>query len=260
MKFKNIKVETSDRIATVTISRPKAMNALNVDTLEELVAVFEELGEDTSVGGVILTGEGDKAFVAGADIAEMVEMGVREAHDFSELGQKTLDLIENLEKPVIAVVNGFALGGGIELAMACDIIIASEKARFGQPEVKLGILPGFGGTQRLVRRVGAHLAKEIIFTGQMLDAQRALDMGLINSVQPPEQVMESAIKMMKTIMANGPVAICLAKSAINNGADLNLGTALILERNAFAQCFATSDQSEGMKAFLEKREPKFKGE
>jgi enoyl-CoA hydratase len=260
MGLKNIKIGKSDRIATVTINRPKALNALNVETLEELVETFEEMGDDPKVGGVILTGEGEKAFVAGADIAEMLEMGVREAHDFSSLGQETLDMIETLEKPVIAAVNGYALGGGLEIAMACDIILASEKSRFGQPEVKLGTLPGFGGTQRLVRRVGMHLAKEIIFSGLMFDAHRALAMGLINGVYPPEQLMDAAIKMMKTIMANGPVAVALAKSAINNGADLNISTGLIIERDAFAQTFATSDQKEGMKAFLDKRDPKFKGE
>jgi len=260
MPYKNIKVENKDGIAVVTLSRPKALNALNVETLGELVAVFEDLADDVEVGGVILTGEGEKAFVAGADITEMIEMDVREAHDFSALGQETLSMIESIGKPVIAAVNGFALGGGLEIAMCCDIILASEKARFGQPEVKLGVLPGFGGTQRLVRRVGAHLAKEIIFSGQQFDAQRALAIGLVNAVHPPEQLMDAAIKMMKTIMANGPVAIELAKSAINNGADLTLDSGVIIERDAFAQCFATEDQKEGMKAFIEKRNPKFRGE
>lgn len=260
MPYKNIKVTTKDNIATVTLSRPKALNALNVETLDELVAVFEDIADDPEIGGVIVTGEGEKAFVAGADISEMAEMDVREAHDFSALGQETLNMIESIGKPVIAVVNGYALGGGLEVAMACDIILASEKARFGQPEVKLGVIPGFGGTQRLVRRVGAHLAKEIIFSGQQFDAQRALAIGLVNAVHPPEQLMDAAVKMMKAIMANGPVAIELAKSAINNGADLTLESGMIIERDAFAQCFATDDQQEGMKAFIEKRDPKFKGE
>ena len=260
MAYKNIKFAVKDRIAIVTISRPKALNALNVETLDELVAVFEELADDPDVGGIILTGEGETAFVAGADISEMAEMDVREAHDFSALGQETLNMIAGIGKPVIAVVNGYALGGGLEIAMACDIILASEKARFGQPEVKLGVIPGFGGTQRLVRRVGAHLAKEIIFSGQQFDSQRALAIGLVNALHPPEQLMDAAVKMMKNIMANGPVAVELAKSAINNGADLNLETGLIIERDAFAQCFATQDQGEGMKAFAEKRDPKFKGE
>lgn len=259
MEFKNIKVEVADRVATVTISRPKALNALNVETLMELSMAFDDIECDDDVGGVILTGEGEKAFVAGADISEMSEMDVREARDFAELGQGLMNLIENLSKPVIAAVNGYALGGGTELAMSCDIILAGEKARFGQPEVKLGVIPGFGGTQRLVRRVGSHLAREMIFTGQMIDAQRALAIGLASAVHPPDKLMEAALAMMKTILANGPVAIAMAKRAINEGADLSLATGLTIERDAFAQCFAGPDQKEGMTAFIEKREPKFVG-
>ena len=258
MAWENLKIERKDNIATVTINRPKALNALNVETLSELVDAFEELKEDDDVGGVLLTGAGDKAFVAGADIAQMRNMEVREARDFSDFGQNTLLLIENMPKPVIAVVNGFALGGGLEIAMACDIIFASENARFGQPEIKLGIIPGFGGTQRLVRRIGMNLAKELIFTGGIIDANRALATGLVNAVYPPEKLMEEAIAMMKTILANGPIAVEMAKGAINTGADQTITVGMALERDAFANCFATDDQKEGMTAFLEKRDPKFK--
>lgn len=259
MSWENLKIDKKDEIAIVTINRPKALNALNVETLSELVDAFEELKEDDEVGGVLLTGAGDKAFVAGADIAQMREMEVREARDFSDFGQNTLLLIESMPKPVIAVVNGFALGGGLEIAMACDIILASEKARFGQPEIKLGVIPGFGGTQRLVRRIGMNLAKELIFTGGIIDANRAQAIGLVNAVYPPEKLMDESVAMMKTILANGPIAVEMAKSAINTGADQTITIGMALERDAFANCFATDDQKEGMTAFLEKRDPKFKG-
>lgn len=257
MDYKNLKISVKDRIATVTISRPKALNALNVETLEELIGAFEDIEDNSDVSGVILTGEGEKAFVAGADISEMLNMGVRESHDFAELGQETFHLIESLEKPVVAAVNGYALGGGMEIAMSCDIILAGENARFGQPEVKLGVIPGFGGTQRLVRRVGGHIAKEIIFSGLQFNAQRAMAIGLVSAVYPPAQLIAEAEKLMKTILSNSAVAVGLAKHAINRGADLELGTGLLVERDAFSQCFASPDQKEGMMAFIEKRPPKF---
>jgi len=260
MTWDNLTLKVKDHIGILTINRPKALNALNVETLSDLIDALDQIVENDDIGGVLLTGAGDKAFVAGADIGEMEGMDVREARDFAMLGQSTFSNIENLSKPVIAVVNGFALGGGLEIAMACDLILASEKARFGQPEVKLGVIPGFGGTQRLVRRVGAHLAKELILTGSYIKSKRALDIGLINAVYPPDELMDEAVAMMKKILANGPVAVQLAKAAINTGADENLEVGLTLERDAFAQCFATDDQDEGMKAFLEKREPDFKGE
>ena len=258
MSWENLKVDKKDDIATVTINRPKALNALNVETLSELVDAFEELKEDDDIGGVLLTGSGEKAFVAGADIAQMRDMDVREARDFSDYGQNTLLLIESMPKPVIAVVNGYALGGGLEIAMACDIILASEKALFGQPEIKLGIIPGFGGTQRLMRRAGMNIAKELIFTGGMIDAGRALAIGLVNAVYPAEKLMDEAIAMMKIILANGPIAVEMAKSAINTGANQTITVGMALERDAFATCFATEDQKEGMTAFLEKRDPEFK--
>jgi len=260
MAWDNVKLEVEDRIGIVTINRPKELNALNVETLSDLIEAFQQIEEDDEIGGVLLTGSEKKSFVAGADIAQMRDMDVREARDFSTLGQNTLLLIENLPKPVIAVINGYALGGGLEIAMACDVIIASEKAQFGQPEVKLGIIPGFGGTQRLVRRVGMNVAKELILTGAYIDASRALAVGLANSVYPPDKLMDEAIAMMKKMLANGPVALELAKYAINAGADESLGLGLALERDAFAQCFATEDQAEGMIAFLEKRDPDYKGE
>lgn len=259
MKYENIKVEIMEKIAVVTINRPKALNALNTRTIMELGMVFQEVYDHEDVLGVILTGEGQKAFVAGADIEEMSAMTVREARDFAEMGQEVLNEIENFPKPVIAAVNGYALGGGTELAMACDIILAAQNARFGQPEVKLGVIPGFGGTQRLMRRVGMHIAKELIFTGQMIEAVRAKEIGLVSEVYPLDKLMEEAKKMMNTIIANGPFAVATAKYVMNAGADLPLLHSLILEKDAFSQCFAGPDQAEGMKAFLEKRTPKFVG-
>lgn len=259
VEYENIKIEIADKIAVVSINRPKALNALNTRTIMELGMAFQEVYHHEEVLGVILTGEGQKAFVAGADIEEMSAMTVREARDFAEMGQEVLNEVENFPKPVIAAVNGYALGGGTELAMACDIILASENARFGQPEVKLGVIPGFGGTQRLMRRVGMHIAKELIFTGQMIDAKRAKEIGLVSEVYPQDRLMEEAKKMMTTIISNGPFAVATAKYVMNAGADMPLLNALILEKEAFAQCFAGPDQAEGMKAFLEKRTPNFVG-
>lgn len=259
MSWENVTMEIKDGIATVTINRPKQLNALNVATIKDLSDVFDEIKKNDEIKGILLTGSGDKAFVAGADIAQMRNFGVREARDFAERGQTTFSKIEDLPKPVIAVVNGYALGGGLELAMSCDIIIASEKARFGQPEVKLGVIPGFGGTQRLVRRVGMHLAKELIFSGEMITAERAAAMNLVNTVYPPAKVMEKATELLRTILANGPIAISMAKSAINGGADQTISIGFLIERDSFAQCFASEDQKEAMGAFVEKRDAKFKG-
>jgi len=259
MSWDNVKLEVKDDIATVIINRPKQLNAINVDTLSDLMGAFNEIIGMEEVNGVILTGSGDKAFVAGADIAYMKNLSVLDAREFASVGQSTLNVIENFPKPVIAVVNGYALGGGLEIAMSCDVIVASEKASFGQPEVKLGIIPGFGGTQRLVRRVGMHLAKELIFSGEMIKAERAYQIGLINAVYPPAELMDKAIEKMRILLSNGPVALKLAKSAINGGADENMTVGLALERDAFSQCFASEDQKEGMGAFIEKRDPKFTG-
>jgi len=259
MDWKNVTMEEKDSVATITINRPKAMNALNIDVLKDLWKAVKEIEKQEQINGVIITGAGDKAFVAGADIAQMKDMGVMEAREFAAIGQSVFMRIENLPRPVIAAVNGYALGGGLELAMCCDIILAAEKAMFGQPEVKLGIIPGFGGTQRLTRRVGINIAKELIFTGKYISAQEALEIGLVNAVHPKKSLMEEANKLMETILSNGPVALELAKSAINDGADQDLRVGMTIERDAFSQCFATDDQKEGMSAFLEKRDPEFIG-
>ncbi len=252
-------METEEGVATLTINRPKALNALNAHVLLALRDRLLECGGRDDVAVVIITGAGDKSFVAGADIAEMRDMTPREAMAFAEIGQSVFRLIEQLPKCVIAAVNGYALGGGTELAISCDIILASEKARFGTPEVNLGVFPGFGGTQRLTRLLGKSRAKEVVFTGEMFDAARALAIGLINRICPPEELMEEARNLARTIQTKGPVAVGLAKQAIEVGYDEDLDKALLIERALFSQCFDTEDQKEGMSAFVEKRDPAFKG-
>lgn len=252
-------LEAAEGIGLVTINRPKQLNALNVNLLMRLREVLLECGARDDIRVVIITGAGEKSFVAGADIAEMKDMKAREGLAFGELGQAAFRTIEQLPKPVIAAVNGYALGGGTELAISCDIILASEKAKFGTPEVNLGVFPGFGGTQRLPRLLGKARAKEVIFTGEMFDSTRALAIGLINRICPPEELLEEARNLARTIMTKGPVALGLAKLSIEAGFDQDLDKALLIERTLFAQCFDTADQKEGMTAFLEKREPKFKG-
>jgi len=252
-------LEVSEGIATVTINRPKQLNALNPEVLMNFREVLLECDSRDDVGVVIVTGAGEKSFVAGADIAAMKDFGPREAMAFSELGQSAFRTVEQMSKPVIAAVNGYALGGGTELAVSCDIVLASEKARFGTPEVNLGVFPGFGGTQRLTRLVGKAGAKEIVFSGEMFDAARALAIGLINRICPPEELMEEARNLAKTIMTKGPVAVSLAKQAIEAGYDLDLEKGLLIEQTLFAQCFDTEDQKEGMAAFIDKRDPEFKG-
>ncbi|TCO67647.1 short-chain-enoyl-CoA hydratase [Caldanaerobacter subterraneus] len=259
MEYKNIEVKIEKGIATITISRPKALNALNTETLEELENVLEVLQNDDGVKVIVITGAGEKAFVAGADISEMKDMSVFEAKKFAELGQKVFRKIELMKKPVIAAVNGYALGGGCELALACDIRIASRNAKFGQPEVGLGIIPGFGGTQRLPRIVGVSKAKEFIYTGDMIDAEEALRIGLISKVVEQDKILEEAYGIAKKIMSKGLVAVSLAKEAINKSLEVDIDSGMEYEANAFALCFGTQDQKEGMAAFLEKRAPKFEG-
>lgn len=259
MDFRNLIVEVSDRIATVTIHRPKSLNALNPETARELDAVFSEIAGRTDIGVVLLTGSGEKAFVAGADIAEMREFTPQQALEFSRFGQGVLEKIERLPQPVIGVINGFALGGGCELALACDLLVASDTAKFGQPEVNLGIIPGWGGTQRLPRLVGRNLAKELVLTGEMISAARACEIGLVNRVVPQAGLMEAAREIARKILAKGPVAVRAAKDAMNRGLDLDLQNACALEANAFAVGFATEDRAEGMDAFLEKRKPAYRG-
>ncbi len=255
--YENIKYEVSEGIGYVTINRPKALNALNMDVLKELYAVFTEIEADEAVKAVIVTGEG-KAFVAGADIAQMSQLNALGGRDMMIMGHKVMNLIEAVEKPVIAAVNGFALGGGCELAMACDIRIASEKAKFAQPEVGLGIIPGFGGTQRLARLVGKGMAKYMIMTAEMISAAEAYRIGLVEKVAAPEELMDEAVKVAKTIASKAPIAIATAKSAINNGFDMDMKSASKFEIETFTAAFGSEDKTEGMAAFLEKRAPEFK--
>jgi enoyl-CoA hydratase len=259
MEFNNLLVEKSDGIATVTVNRPKALNALNEETLGELLASFEGLEADPSIRAVILTGAGEKAFVAGADIAAMKDLDAVAARDFALLGHKVMHAIEHLSKPVIAAVNGFALGGGCELALACDIRLAGDNARFGQPEVNLGVIPGFGGTQRLPRLIGKGRAKELLFTGDMIDAGEALRLGLVNRVVPPGELLGAARDLATKITGKGAFAVALCKEAVNNGLEMDIDKACRFEADHFALCFATADQKEGMGAFLEKRPANFSG-
>jgi enoyl-CoA hydratase len=260
MNFTNLLIEIADGIAVVTINRPAALNALNREVLEDLAAAFAALESSEDVACVILTGSGSKAFVAGADIAEMQALDAVSAEHFARLGHSIFNAIENFPKPVIAAVNGFALGGGCELAMACDIRIAAENARFGQPEVSLGVIPGFGGTLRLARLVGKGRAKELIFTGDMIDAQEAYRIGLANKVVAAEELLAKARTMATKIASKGSVAVRFAKESVDNGLEMDLDRAGRFEASLFGLCFATTDQKEGMQAFLEKRPAKFTGQ
>jgi enoyl-CoA hydratase len=259
VEYQNLIYENQAGIAVVTLNRPKALNALNAALMTELDTLAGALAKDDSVKAVIITGAGDKAFVAGADITEMQPMSAVEGRNWGKFGQAVMDKIENLPQPVIAAVNGFALGGGCELAMACDIRIASEKAKFGQPEVTLGIPPGFGGTQRLSRLVGKGRAKELLFTGDMIDAQEAYRIGLANKVVPAEELMDVAKALAQKIMSRGPIAVQVCKAAVNEGLDTDLQTGVAYEAEVFGLCFATADQKEGMAAFVEKRKAAFTG-
>jgi enoyl-CoA hydratase len=257
--FQNIKFEKKNHIAYITIDRPKVLNALNMATMQELKTVFADLKDDSDVRVVILTGAGEKSFVAGADINELSQQTPVSAKEYTHRGQAIVDAIENLGKPVIACVNGFALGGGCELAMACTMRIASENAKFGQPEVKLGLIPGYGGTQRLPRLVGKGLAMQQVLTGEMISAQEAHRIGLVNEVVPQAELIARAEAIAAKIIANSPLAIQYAMEAVNRGYDMPLADGLYLEATLFAVCCATEDKNEGTKAFLEKRAPQFKG-
>lgn len=257
-KLKNVVLEKSGNLAFITINRPKALNALNSETLKELDLAIANIENDNNVYCVILTGAGEKSFVAGADISEMKDLDSKAAEEFGLLGNKVFRRLENLNKPVIAAISGFALGGGCELAMACDIRIASEKARFAQPEAGLGITPGFGGTQRLPRIVGLGKAKELIYTCAMINAEEALRIGLVNKVVPLESLMEEAKLMAATICANAPIAVKLCKDAINRGMQVDIDKAIEIEAQDFGKCFDSDDQLEGMTAFLERRAKNFK--
>ena len=260
MSYQNLLVEHRDGIAIVTINRPDKLNALNDRTVDELGEAFTAIGADASIRGVILTGTGEKAFVAGADIAELSTQSPVDGKERSIRGQKVLDRIEDLGKPVIAAVNGFALGGGMELALACHLRVASEKAKFGLPEVKLGIIPGYGGTVRLPRIVGRGRALELILTGEMIDAAEAHRIGLANRVVPAGTTLAEARALMTKILANGPVALRLALESASHGEDAAVREGLTLESNLFGLLATTTDMREGMGAFLEKRAANFTGQ
>jgi enoyl-CoA hydratase len=259
MEFKNLLFTVEDGVATITFNRPKALNAMNSETMGELLEAVNLCKKDDSIKAIILTGSGDKAFVAGADISEMQNLRPKEALAFMELGHETLRALETLPKPSIAAINGFALGGGTEISMACDMRFASETARFGQPEILIGLIPGWGGTQRLSRLVGLGRAKELVMGGGQMDAKRAYEIGLVNQIFPADQLMDATKKFAKRLAGMPGFAIKMAKHAMNFGYDLSLDNANRLEMECCAQCFSTDDQKEGMTAFLEKRKPNFQG-
>jgi enoyl-CoA hydratase len=260
MEHVNLLVDKSpDGVAVVTINKPKSLNCLDTATVSEIESTFTELGRDDSVRCIILTGAGDKAFVAGGDIAEMSVKNPRTGREYGLAGQRALFAIERCPKPVIAAINGYALGGGTEIAMACDVRIASEKAKMGQPEVVLGVTPGFGGTQRLPRIVNRGRGKELVMTGETIGAQEALRIGLVEKVVPHDKLMDTARAMASNIASKGPLAVSSAKALLNLAENVPLEQGCAAEAEAFGVCFSTHDQKEGMSAFVEKRKPAFKG-
>jgi enoyl-CoA hydratase/carnithine racemase len=259
LKLENVLYEKRNGIAYVTINRPKALNALNTPTWKDLRTAFEDVRDDAAIRGAILTGAGDKAFIAGADITELATLAAFEATRASRFGQDVLDFIENLGKPVIAAVNGFALGGGCETAVACTLRIAVERASFGQPEVKLGLLPGGGGTQRLPRLIGKGRALQLILSGETIDAREAWRIGLVNEVVPAADLIARAEAILKQIASNAPIAVKLALEATNKGLETSQGAGMLLEASYFGLCAATEDKKEGTQAFLERRAPQFHG-
>jgi len=259
MNYENILFEIQDGIGLLTFNRPKALNALNPATLDEVADVVGRAAREDEIRVLVLTGAGDRAFVAGADITEFPKLNPLSARLFAEKGQETFFQIELLPKPVIACVNGFALGGGCEIAMSCDFIYASDKARFGQPEVNLGLIPGFGGTQRLSRMVGRAKAKELCMTGDMIDAQQAKELGLVAKVFPADQLLDETMKVARALASKSPGVLRSLKRVVNCGVDLDLRNGCALEAEAFGVCFGSEDMREGVSAFLEKRKPQFKG-
>jgi enoyl-CoA hydratase len=259
MSYENVVVENQENVQVLYINRPKVLNALNEQTLFDIEAAVKSFADDNSLSVLIITGSGDRAFVAGADIEAQYSLDAVQGRNWGLLGHRVFNLIETMEKPVIAAINGFALGGGCELAMACDIRLASEKAQLGQPEVSLGITPGYGGTQRLARLVGPGKAKQLVFTGKRISAVEAHRIGLVDEVYAPETLLDEAVKMAKTIAANAPIAVRYAKIQINQSMQINNDMATAVEAGLFGLCFATQDQKEGMGAFLEKRKPAFQG-
>src|ERR1700687_5996967 len=259
MNDENILLEKKNAIAYVTVNRPKVLNALNMATMEELRAAFHDIKNDKVIRVVIFTGAGEKAFIAGADIGELAKHDAVTGKEYTHRGQSVLGLIENLGKPVIACINGFALGGGCELALACTMRLASDNAKLGQPEVKLGLIPGYGGTQRLPRLVGKALAMQMVVGGEMITAQEAHRIGLVNEVTAAAELIPRAEAIAAQIIANGPLAVKYAMEAVNEGMEMPLAEGLYLEATLFGVCCATEDKKEGTAAFLEKREAKFKG-
>lgn len=259
MAYENIIVDVQDGIAAITFNRPKALNALNTALLGEFSNALDELSANDAVRVLVLTGSGEKSFVAGADITELTKFNALQAKVFAKKGQSIISKLQELAIPVIAAVNGFALGGGSEMALACDFIYASDNAMFGLPEINLGIIPGFGGTQRLPRLVGPNMAKEMIFTGKMVSAAEAKEIGLVNKVCAQADLMAEVMKTAKTIASKGRVSLRAAKQAVNNGLNTDLATGLNIECDAFALCMASEDSKEGTSAFLEKRKAAFKG-
>jgi enoyl-CoA hydratase len=258
LNYKNLLLNKADGIGIVMINRPKALNALNIEVFSELYASFGEIEDDPDVRVVILTGSGDRAFVAGADVMEMKDKTSVNIEKFIVTSRKALDRIYSLSKPVIAAINGYAFGGGSEIAFCCDLRIASENARFGQQEINFAIVPGGGGMQRLARLVGMTKAKEIVYTGEVYDAKTALEIGVINKIVPPEKLMDEAILLARKLMSKSSLALAYAKKAFNTGADMSLQSGLDVDEMCFARCFSTEDQKEGMTAFAEKRKPEFK--
>ncbi len=260
MKYNNILFQIENNISIITFNRPKALNALNAELLSEFSAALDEIEKNQEIRVLVLTGAGDKSFVAGADITELARcLSSIQARHFASLGHRAINKLQELPIPVIAAVNGFALGGGSEVALACDFIYASENAKFGLPEITLGIIPGFGGTQRLSRQIGKNMAKELIFTGKMISASEALQIGMVNKILPPASLMEEVLKTAGMIASKGSVSLRAAKHAVNSGMDVDLATGCKLEIDAFSICMASVDAREGTTAFLEKRKPEFTG-
>jgi enoyl-CoA hydratase len=259
MESKSVLTETADGIARITVNRPESLNALNSALLLELERTLHQIERDSGVQAVVITGAGEKAFVAGADIKEMAAMTSYQGHQFALQGQRVMLLIEKMTKPVIAAVNGYALGGGLELALACDIIYASENAKVGFPEVSLGIIPGFGGTQNLSRLIGPNRAKELVFSGRIIPAQKALAWGIVNELCPQGELAERTMALAREIVKNGSLGVGYAKNAIVNGLNMTKEDGFRYESSLFGVLFATEDQKEGMGAFVEKRKARFQG-
>jgi len=259
MEYKHLLFDLEIPLATITFNRPKALNALNAELIAEFSQALDSVADNEDIRVLILTGAGEKSFVAGADITELAKFNPLQAKQFSRQGHQAIDKLQALPIPIIAAVNGFALGGGSEIALACDFIYASQDAKFGLPEITLGIIPGFGGTQRLPRLIGKNRAKELIFTGQMITAQDAMQMGMVNQVHAANELMQAVQKTAKQIAVKGRASLRAAKQAINSGMDVDLQTGCGLEIDAFAVCFSSQDSKEGTQAFLEKRKAEFKG-